>query len=49
MYHNATTAVTVGATTLPFTGFNIVWALLASFALFAAAGAVHRLTPRREG
>jgi hypothetical protein len=33
---------------LAMTGFNVVWLLLAAFALVAAGTAVLRLLPRRE-
>lgn len=34
---------------LAMTGFNLVWLLLAAFALVAVGGAFLRLVPRREG
>jgi hypothetical protein len=43
--------VAVGPATLALalTGMNVVWLLLASFALFAAGSALVRIVPRREG
>jgi hypothetical protein len=43
----AGTAGTVGG--LAMTGLNVVWLLLAAFALLGAGMAVMRLVPRREG
>lgn len=37
----------VGAMSLPFTGLDIVWLLIAAFALATAAGAVLRTLPKR--
>jgi hypothetical protein len=34
--------------TLPFTGLNLAWAVVASFALLMAAGAIWRVVPRRQ-
>lgn len=39
----------IAGTGLAMTGFNVVWLLLAAFALVAAGGAFLRLVPRREG
>lgn len=33
---------------LPFTGLNVVWFVLAAFALLMAAGALWRVAPRRQ-
>ncbi len=38
-----------GANMLPFTGFNILWFILAAFALITAGAALLRIAPRREG
>ncbi len=38
-----------GANMLPFTGFNVLWAILARFALITAGAALLRIAPRREG
>lgn len=51
MYSTPTAAAGSGAIAgsgLAFTGFNVVWLLLAAFALVAAGSAVLRLLPRRE-
>jgi hypothetical protein len=41
-------AATVGtAATLPFTGLNLIWILLAGFALIAAGIAIMRVIPRK--
>lgn len=37
------------AGTLAMTGLNVVWLLLAAFALLGAGMAIMRLVPRREG
>jgi hypothetical protein len=42
----AGTAATVGI--LPFTGLNLVWFVIAAFALLMAAGALWRIAPRRQ-
>jgi hypothetical protein len=34
--------------TLPFTGLNLTWTVLAAFALLAAGGALMRIAPRRR-
>lgn len=39
----------VAETGLAMTGLNVMWLLLAAFALVAAGGAFLRLVPRREG
>jgi hypothetical protein len=35
--------------TLPFTGLNLIWLVLAAFALISAGTAIMRVAPRREG
>lgn len=50
MYDKA--AISGGAATfatLPFTGFNALWYVLAGFALIMAGGALLRIAPRRQG
>jgi hypothetical protein len=39
----------VAGSGLAMTGFNVLWVLLASFALLGAGLALLRLIPRREG
>lgn len=34
--------------TLPLTGLNLIWVVVAAFALLMAAGALWRIVPRRE-
>ena len=34
--------------TLPFTGFEVVWLVLAAFALLMVAGAIWRIVPRTQ-
>ena len=49
MYDQGLTAggvATLG--TLPFTGLNLVWIVLAAFTLLMAAGAIWRIVPRTE-
>jgi hypothetical protein len=48
--YNCTTATTAacGAEGLAATGLNLVWLLLAAFALLGAGMAVMRLVPKRE-
>jgi hypothetical protein len=36
------------AATLPFTGLNLIWVLLAGFALIAAGTAIARMIPRKR-
>jgi hypothetical protein len=49
MYHKGLFAGGAGTVaTLPFTGLNLVWAMVASFALLMAAGALWRIVPRRQ-
>jgi LPXTG-motif cell wall-anchored protein len=50
MYHNAMLAGGVGAAagTLPMTGLNLIWFILAAFALVMAAGALWRISPRPQ-
>lgn len=40
------TAATLGM--LPMTGFNVVWFVVAAFALIMAGGAVLRIIPRKQ-
>ena len=52
MYNSPATAAGAGTTAiggLAMTGLNVVWLLLAAFALLGAGMAVMRLVPRREG
>lgn len=50
MYNNPTPAMAAGATgTLAFTGANVIWWVLAAFALIAAGSALARIAPRRQG
>lgn len=48
MYGNATfaTPALAAGATLPFTGFSLVWYVLAAFALLAAGLAILRVIPR---
>lgn len=50
MYHQGLFAGVAGtvAGTLPFTGLNLAWFVVAGFALLMAAGAVWRIVPRRQ-
>jgi hypothetical protein len=50
MYDKATGALS-GATTgaLAFTGVNVLYALLAGFALLAAGTAILRVVPKKQG
>jgi len=48
MYHKGLLGAGVGAAALPFTGLNIVWVVIAGFALLMAAGAVWRIVPRTQ-
>ena len=48
MYHTSTLAGAAGAGALAFTGFPLVYVLLAAFALIAAGLAAKRIAPRRE-
>jgi hypothetical protein len=43
-----TTAAAAGASTLPFTGANVLWAVLAGFAFLAVGLALRRMFPREE-
>ena len=47
MYNNpsAAGAAGIGAATLPYTGIDAVWLLLAGFALIAAGSAMRRMLP----
>ena len=50
MYHHAGALGTgAAAGALPFTGFNVIWFVLAGFALLAAGASLLRIAPRREG
>jgi hypothetical protein len=42
------TGVVGAAATLPFTGLNVIWVLLAGFALIAAGIAILRVIPRKH-
>ena len=52
MYNNpsAAGAAGIGAATLPYTGIDAIWLMLAGFALIAAGSAIMRMLPvwRRE-
>lgn len=49
MYHaTGLTSAAAGAGTLAYTGFGLVWIVLAAFALIAAGSAVHRLAPKAQ-
>lgn len=49
MYSNPTPVVAAGAAgALAYTGANVLWAVLAAFALLAAGIAMARIVPRRE-
>lgn len=50
MYHNGIFAGGAGAAlgTLPFTGLNLTWVVIAAFALMMAAAAVWRMVPRTQ-
>lgn len=49
MYNQtAVLGTTFTAGMLPFTGFNVVWFVLAGFALLATGTALLRLVPRRQ-
>jgi hypothetical protein len=41
MYNNP--ALPAAAASLPFTGLDVMWVLLAAFTLLAAAGALYRM------
>ena len=46
MYHSTPFLGAVGAAgTLPYTGMNLLWSLMAGFAVFAAGLAVKRIAP----
>lgn len=48
MYSNPTPVMAAGAAgALAFTGSNVMWSILASFALIAAGSAINRMLPRR--
>lgn len=47
MYQKVGSAAALGtAGSLPFTGVNVIWLLLAAFALIAAGAALLRIAPR---
>jgi hypothetical protein len=55
MYSNGLLSATAGTAagvagvaggTLPFTGLNLVWLIVAGFALLMAGGALWRISPR---
>jgi hypothetical protein len=48
MYQNVAPATAAAAASLPFTGLNIVWVLLAAFTLLAVSGALWRIFTRKE-
>lgn len=49
MYSNPTPVIAAGTVgSLAFTGTNVVWSVLAGFALIAAGSALGRIVPRRE-
>jgi len=49
MYNNPSPVLAAGtAGALAFTGANVVWLVLASFAMLAAGTAMSRIMPRRE-
>jgi hypothetical protein len=50
VYQHSALPVAAGsaAASLPFTGFEPLWMILAGVAVIAAAGAVRRLVPKRE-
>jgi LPXTG-motif cell wall-anchored protein len=51
MYHKGIIAAGTGAglSTLPHTGLELIWFIIAGFALLMAAGALWRTIPRRQG
>lgn len=50
MYNNPTPVIAAGAAgTLAVTGSNVLWSVLAGFALLAAGSALKRIAPRKEG
>jgi hypothetical protein len=50
MYHKGILAGGAGTAlgTLPFTGLNMSWVVIAAFALMMAAAAVWRIVPRTQ-
>jgi LPXTG-motif cell wall-anchored protein len=50
VYHKGVLAGGAGTAlgTLPYTGLNLTWVVLAGFALLMAAGAVWRIVPRTQ-
>jgi hypothetical protein len=49
MYNNPAPVMAAGAAgTLAFTGGNVVWSVLAGFALIAVGSAISRMLPRRS-
>jgi hypothetical protein len=49
MYHKGLTGIAAGSgiATLPYTGLDVLWLLIGSFALVMAAGALLRTLPKR--
>jgi hypothetical protein len=48
VYHKGLIGTSIGVTTLPFTGLNVVWIVVAGFTLLMAAAALWRTIPRRQ-
>jgi LPXTG-motif cell wall-anchored protein len=49
MYNTPTSVVAAGSVgALAFTGSNVIWFVLAGFAMIAAGTALARIVPRRE-
>ena len=48
MYNGTVVGTTGALAALPFTGFSVIWAVIAGFALLMAAGALWRIVPRRQ-
>jgi hypothetical protein len=49
MYHKGLFAGSAGTVaTLPFTGLDVMWIVVAAFALLMAAGALWRIVPRTQ-
>jgi branched-subunit amino acid transport protein len=49
MDNNPTSVVAAGSTgALAFTGSNVIWLILAGFAMIATGTALARIVPRRE-
>jgi len=47
--HGGVLGIGAAGATLPFTGVNLIWLVLASFALLSVGTAVLRIVPKREG